>query len=302
MDTAAMAQKAQKAHWTPKEEQALLEFLVEHKSEARDGGNFKQATFCQAALHLAPLHVCSAQKAGKNCANKYSYFRQLYRIVVAIQAASGWVWDDKTSGSINPDTLSSWDDYVQAHPDARPFRNRGWPYLGQMEDLMPSTVQGANVYHATAASPLQPAEDPANSDHESVGNELSDDEEPTSLALGTKRQCAPSTPPRPHAKWVRPSGSSALASIADSISAFTSTFANTLAPPTQPGIAASPVCRQQAVAAVQSHEKGWLTVTQRIKLIELLKKDQDAVDVYLALTEEDVHHEWLFVYSAFSPS
>ncbi|KAF5309877.1 hypothetical protein D9619_010561 [Psilocybe cf. subviscida] len=287
-----MAQKAQKAHWTPKEEQALLEFFVEHKSEAGDGGNFKQATFRQAALHLAPLHVRGTRKVGKNCANKYSYFRQLYCIVVAIQAISGWVWDDETGASINPGTASSWDDYVQAHPDACPFRNRGWPYLGQMEDLMPSTVQGANVYHATAASPPQPAEDPSNSDHESMGNELSDNEEPTSSASGTKRQCAPSTLPRPHAKQVRPSGSSTLASIADSFGTFTSTFANTLAPPTQPGIAASPVRHQQAVAAVQSCEKGWLTVTQCVKLIELLKKDQDAVDVYLALTEEDVRHEW----------
>ena len=63
---------AQKALWTAAEEQALVEFIVDHKAEAGDGGNFKQATFQQAALHLAPLHQRGTAKAAKTCSNKYS--------------------------------------------------------------------------------------------------------------------------------------------------------------------------------------------------------------------------------------
>lgn len=72
----------------------------------------------------------------------------------AIQAVSGWSWDDNDGASIDVHTASSWDDYVRRHPEARPFRNKGWAHFRKMEMLMPATVAGANVYHATtAASP-----------------------------------------------------------------------------------------------------------------------------------------------------
>jgi hypothetical protein len=41
----------QRAQWNQKDENVLLDYLLEHKSEAGDGGNFKQAVF-EAAAHL----------------------------------------------------------------------------------------------------------------------------------------------------------------------------------------------------------------------------------------------------------
>lgn len=79
--------------------------------------------------------------------------RKLYRVVYAIQCVSGWTWDDKTGATIDVHTTSSWDDYLKVHPQAKPFRNRGWPYFGKMQELMPPTVTGANVYHAASAPP-----------------------------------------------------------------------------------------------------------------------------------------------------
>ena len=83
-------------------------------------------------------------------------FRKLYRVILAIQAVSGWVWDDDTGASINPHTASSWDDYVKSHPEPKPFRNKGWPHLTKMSLLMPSMPVGAHVFHPTASQDEEP--------------------------------------------------------------------------------------------------------------------------------------------------
>jgi hypothetical protein len=71
-------------------------------------------------------------------------------VVRAIQEVSGWVWDDETGASITPHTASSWDDYVQSHPEIKPFRNKGWPYFAKTSLLMPTTALSVNVFHPTA--------------------------------------------------------------------------------------------------------------------------------------------------------
>ncbi|KJA13258.1 hypothetical protein HYPSUDRAFT_121820, partial [Hypholoma sublateritium FD-334 SS-4] len=111
-------------------------FLLSHKAEAGDGCNFKAATFQKAARDIAPLLVRGAAKTAKSCGNKYCAFRKIYRIICAIQAVSGWAWDDETGASIDIYTASSWDEYVQVHPDAKPFRNKGWPHFRKMAMLM----------------------------------------------------------------------------------------------------------------------------------------------------------------------
>ncbi|KAF8953420.1 hypothetical protein BDZ97DRAFT_1679534 [Flammula alnicola] len=144
---------APSAYWTANEELAFVDFLVAHKAEAGDGSNFKAATFQKAAKHLAPMLERGAPKNAKSCGNKYCAFRKLYRVVRAIQSVSGWTWDDETGTTIDIHTASSWDDYVRVHPEAKPFRNKGWPHFRKMETLMPATVAGVNVYHAASAPP-----------------------------------------------------------------------------------------------------------------------------------------------------
>jgi hypothetical protein len=36
------------------------------------------------------------------------------------------------------DSVSSWDDYVKQHPEAKPFRNKGWNHFNKIMLLMPS--------------------------------------------------------------------------------------------------------------------------------------------------------------------
>ena len=60
------------AVWTSAEETALVEFLVENRSEAGDGGNFKSPTFQQAVAHIAPLLKEGPVKTVKSARNKWT--------------------------------------------------------------------------------------------------------------------------------------------------------------------------------------------------------------------------------------
>jgi len=73
---------APSAIWTPAEETALVDFLVDNKAEAGDGGNFKKATFQRAANNVAPLRECGAAKTVKSCQNKWASVILFYSVVL----------------------------------------------------------------------------------------------------------------------------------------------------------------------------------------------------------------------------
>lgn len=87
-------------------------------------------------------------------------------------------------------------------------------------------------------------------------------------------------------------GANALMSVAESLGVFNNTFATALAPPST-SVQPTPVRRTNAITTVLRLEKGWLTTTERVRLVDFLKADQSAADVYLALTEDDVRKEWV---------
>jgi hypothetical protein len=81
--------------------------------------------------------------------------------------------------------------------------------------------------------------------------------------------------------------------MAESLGAFNTTFASALAPPST-SVEATPICCTKAITTVLQLEKDWLTTTQCVHLVDFLKGDQSAADVYLALTSEaDVCKEWV---------
>ena len=69
---------APSAIWTPVEETALVDFLVDNKAEAGDGGNFKKATFQRAANSIAPLCECGTAKTINNIQNKWTTASHFY--------------------------------------------------------------------------------------------------------------------------------------------------------------------------------------------------------------------------------
>ncbi|TFK26848.1 hypothetical protein FA15DRAFT_553992, partial [Coprinopsis marcescibilis] len=110
--------------------------LLEHRSEAGDGGNFKKPTFEAAASSIAHLHLRGAIKIFKICQNKYLALWKTYHVVCAIQQVSGWTWSDDTGASITSDIADSWDNYVRHHPEAKPFCNKGWVHFHKVSELM----------------------------------------------------------------------------------------------------------------------------------------------------------------------
>jgi hypothetical protein len=70
--TAIMATApSDKAQWNEVETTALVDFLLEHKSEIGDAGMYKMTTFNAAAVRIAPHHTSGPMKTGKMCKTKW---------------------------------------------------------------------------------------------------------------------------------------------------------------------------------------------------------------------------------------
>ena len=59
------------AQWNEVETAALLDYLVEHKSEIGDGGMFKMGTFNAAANAITEHHTLGPVKTGNMCKTKW---------------------------------------------------------------------------------------------------------------------------------------------------------------------------------------------------------------------------------------
>jgi hypothetical protein len=64
--------KKPQTRWMPEEEDALLQFLFEHKSEMKDNNMFKDPIFREAAQVIGPLRIKGAPKTFKSCKTKWS--------------------------------------------------------------------------------------------------------------------------------------------------------------------------------------------------------------------------------------
>jgi len=88
-------------------------------------------------------------------------------------------------------------------------------------------------------------------------------------------------------------GANALMSMANTLSNYNTAFATALAPPST-GVQPTPVHRTNAVTSVLQLEKDWLTTAEHVSLVDFLKTDQSATDVYLALIEDEtICREWV---------
>ncbi|KAJ7774150.1 hypothetical protein DFH07DRAFT_702726, partial [Mycena maculata] len=133
------------ASWSPSETKELLDFLVTQKAKAGDGGNFPGSVWTAASALLDPKVTKGGPKTAKVCLNKYTQLRGIFKVIRELQNVSGWHWSDTTGASITAETKSLWDDYVKAHPKAKGFRNKGWPFYSQMDDLIPREALGLHV-------------------------------------------------------------------------------------------------------------------------------------------------------------
>ncbi|KAF7371621.1 hypothetical protein MVEN_00017600 [Mycena venus] len=148
----ADANGKQNAAWTHEDIVKLLEYLISQIATSEGGGNFKMQIFTAAARILNEIRAKGGPKTGKGCQNKYKALRATHQVVDHIKNhASGFTYSDDHGADIGPASASAWDTYCIAHPDAKPFRNKGWPYLEQMEKLIPSQARGNHVFRPGAA-------------------------------------------------------------------------------------------------------------------------------------------------------
>ncbi|PFH45664.1 hypothetical protein AMATHDRAFT_158264 [Amanita thiersii Skay4041] len=62
----------EKAVWTDKEKDVLVQYLFDHKSEAGDGGNFTTSFWTVVAAHLHPHLVKGSIKTSTVCKSKWT--------------------------------------------------------------------------------------------------------------------------------------------------------------------------------------------------------------------------------------
>ncbi|KIO10363.1 hypothetical protein M404DRAFT_98919, partial [Pisolithus tinctorius Marx 270] len=137
------------AVWTTEEEGMLLDFLASHLSQASNG-NFKKATWNAAAAHMAhnyPQGPDNGNKTAESCEQKFKALKKSYYAITNLKSvASGFAYDNKHSAMILLDNADLWDQYVkvmyQAHKDAKPFCNSGFPHFASIELLLPLHGQG----------------------------------------------------------------------------------------------------------------------------------------------------------------
>ena len=68
----AMPTGQEKASWNDEEIKHFLQYLVDHRSEGGEGGNFKAPTFNKAAKHIASYRKAGLVKEGKHLKTKWN--------------------------------------------------------------------------------------------------------------------------------------------------------------------------------------------------------------------------------------
>ncbi|KAF8151322.1 hypothetical protein B0H34DRAFT_810484 [Crassisporium funariophilum] len=251
------------AVWISAEETSLVDFLLDNKLEAGDGGYFKTTTYRRAVTHIAPLHERCIVKTVKACRNKWCAFCKIYKIIRAIQSVSGWVWDDKTGATITADSSSSWDHYVKQHPAAKPFRNKGWVHFRKVALIMLSTAAGSNIFHPTSTL----------ASNDTNNNSVSPEPKSPPKALADPQD----VDDLDHEEnFYRPHCRKALA------------LGNKLArqlPLLALCLSVLALCKVLRLFK--------LNVTEQVVLIDFFRTDRTAADIYSALTEPDVRKEWV---------
>ncbi|KAF7372249.1 Myb-DNA-bind-3 domain-containing protein [Mycena venus] len=130
------ASKKEKAAWTHEDVVKFLDYLISQVATAGDGIHFQTKTYTAAARLLNESRVRSAPKTAKGCLNKFNGLRKTHQVIDhLVNHASGFTYSEKNGADIDDASEAAWASYLISHPDAKPFRNKGWPYFDKMEQL-----------------------------------------------------------------------------------------------------------------------------------------------------------------------
>ncbi|KAJ8581086.1 hypothetical protein M405DRAFT_752326, partial [Rhizopogon salebrosus TDB-379] len=96
---------------------ALLDYLLQHISEAGDGVNFKPSTWTAVGVHLAKAQLLTAGpiKTPKRCKSKWNLVCT-YGYIEHYRGLSGVHWDNERGAGIEGEAAwAVWNTYLQAN-------------------------------------------------------------------------------------------------------------------------------------------------------------------------------------------
>ncbi|KAG0695325.1 hypothetical protein DFH29DRAFT_1005582 [Suillus ampliporus] len=154
--------KAEKANWNDVETDALLEYLILHRSKLA-GTTFKTKRFNEAAAHLHTknLKTHGPMKTGAHCRNKWNLLKSRYNQINKYLQKLGVHWDPMVGAKIQGTaTEEAWSDYVSKSLNSgmKQFKNE-WKYYTKMQQILTrvSAVYGAATYNPATLAGAGPA-------------------------------------------------------------------------------------------------------------------------------------------------
>ncbi|KAF9073010.1 hypothetical protein BDP27DRAFT_1191184, partial [Rhodocollybia butyracea] len=134
------------AQWTDTDTKEFLGYLYTVHSEMGEGYSFKGKTFSAAADFMKGVTTVGGDKDKEACRVKWQTCKEKYNIIGKIKEQSGWgPWSDEHGAGITGLTAEAWDKFVGRNKTAKPFRNKGWIFLHDVEKIMPYKPKGTNV-------------------------------------------------------------------------------------------------------------------------------------------------------------
>ncbi|KAF7965578.1 hypothetical protein HWV62_42846 [Athelia sp. TMB] len=148
-----------KAVWRSSDSALLVETLVKERNAGHQADSgFKPLVWASCALALRGSEILSggAIKSKSSCRDHFKKLKKDFGIVKAIREQSGFGWDDGLK--ITTATEDVWETYLKAHPNATPYKTKGFPLYDELQLIVDGVVAtGSNVFRAGGASSVSRA-------------------------------------------------------------------------------------------------------------------------------------------------
>ncbi|KAK4418094.1 hypothetical protein Salat_2222100 [Sesamum alatum] len=116
--------------WTPEMDRYFIDLMLEQvgKENRRDDHLFSK----RAWVHMTTMFNAEFNSTYEKdvLKNRHKMLRNLYRALKNLLKQKGFRWDESRQMVAADNRV--WDDYIQAHPDARPYRMKTIPYYSDL--------------------------------------------------------------------------------------------------------------------------------------------------------------------------
>ncbi|KAG2115280.1 uncharacterized protein F5147DRAFT_769735 [Suillus discolor] len=150
-----MPDMREQCFWTLDNETWLIQYITTHRAKGGDGLNFDKTFWATVA---ATMTAQGSLKTSEACQSKWSRIHSTFNIIDRLANYSGLEFRPELGANITDASESVWTELVKSMPQAKQFKNKGWPHYDVVKELLPSKGRGDVAHHATAW-PVVPAKD-----------------------------------------------------------------------------------------------------------------------------------------------